>query len=140
MHDSSKILMGTTQSSDRAVDSKAGSIEAGLIVRQKSDDTISVAAADGEALGISLGKDLSDTTRTAVCRRGLKVPVKLEDSFEPTLGAQVFINDTTGLAGAEDTGYTGVNAVYASTRKTAMYEDGTEAANKAALIDFPGGL
>jgi hypothetical protein len=89
MHDATKVLMGTTQSSDRTVDSKVGSLPAGTIVRLKSDGTLSKAAADGEALGISLGKDLSDTDKIAIVRRGLKVPLLLTDSFEPTVGAQV---------------------------------------------------
>lgn len=140
MHDASKILMGTTRSNIREVDNRKGTILAGLAVRLKSDDTIVTTLADGNLLGISLGKDLSNVGRTAICRKGLGVPVRLASGFtNPAVGAQVAISDTTGEAKA----YTGsgdsyVNAVYASGALTGIAEDGTEVA--VALIDFPGGL
>ncbi len=139
-HDSSKVVMGNITSSFKVVDNRAGSIEAGKIVRLKSDDTISVALADGLPLGISAGKDLSDTSNTAVVRKGSNVPLKLTAAFEPVIGAQVFISDTTGLGIASGAGATGMNATYVSTRKTALLEDGTSVANIVALIDMPGGL
>lgn len=138
-HDASKVLMGSSRSSVKEIDNRKGTIAAGLAVRLKSDDTISVALADGNLLGISAGKSLSDTARTAIFRKGLAVPVKLASAFTPTIGAQVAISDTTGEAKA----YTGsgdsyVNATYASGVLTGVFEDGTEA--NVALIDFPGGL
>jgi hypothetical protein len=139
-HDASKVVMGNITSSFKVVDNRAGSIEAGLIVRLKSDDTISIASADGLPLGISVGKDLSDTARTAVVRKGSKVPIKLTADFEPVIGAQVYISDTTGLGIASGAGTTGMNATWVSTRKTAILEDGTEVANIVALADMPGGL
>ncbi len=139
-HDATKVQMGTTRSSFKTVDNRAGNIAAGLIVRLKSDDTISIAAADGSPLGISLGKSLSDTSRTAICRKGSQVPVQLTAAFTPTIGAQVHISDTTGKAIAAGAGATGMNAVYASGALTMVAEDGTETASAAALIDMPGGL
>jgi len=142
MHDASKIQMGAVGSNHREVTNKKGSIAAGIAVRQKSDGTISTALADGSLLGISLGKDLSNTDRTAICRDGLNVPVKLASGFtNPAIGAQVAIDDTTGEAVA----YTGsgnsyVNATYASGAKTRIDEDGTETATGAAYIDMQGGL
>jgi hypothetical protein len=106
----------------------------------KSDDTVSVAAADGLPLGVSLGKSLSETGRTAICRRGERVPVLLTAAFTPVIGAQVHISDTTGKAVAAGAGATGMNAVYVSGVLTAVKEDGTEVASGAALIDMPGGL
>lgn len=140
MHDASKIQMGAVKSSFKNVDNKKGSIAAGLIVRLKSDDTISIAAADGSPLGISLGKDLSDAGRTAIVRKGAGVPIQLTAAFTPTIGAQVHISDTTGKAGAAGAGFTGMNATYVSGALTMVAEDGTETASAAALIDMPGGL
>lgn len=137
-HDSSKVLMGSNRSSFKVVDNKVGTIAAGLIVRQKSDGTISIAAADGSALGISFGKDLGEAGRTNIVRAGLAVPVLLTDAFTPILGAQVHISDTTGKAIASGVGATGMNAVYASAVLTGVLEDGTTA--NVALIDFQGGL
>lgn len=142
-HDANKVLMGTTQSSYKVVTNHNGSIEAGKIVRLKSDDTISLAAADGSPLGVSLGKDLSDIGRTAIVRKGTRVPLLLTAAFNPTVGAQVHISDTTGVGIASGAGATGMNAVYASGRLTGGGIDETTGLATdlgVALIDFPGGL
>lgn len=139
-HDASKIQMGSTRSNIREVDNRKGVIDAGLIVRLKSDETISIASADGSALGISLGKDLSNIGRTAIARKGLGVPVLLTNGFTPTVGAQVNISNTTGKAGTAGAGFTAMNATYASAKLTAIAEDGSTIADGCALIDFPGGL
>lgn len=139
-HDANKVQLGTTKSSAREVDNRKGTIAPGLAVRLKSDDSISLLAADGNLLGISLGKDLSGAGRTAICRRGLAVPVRVASGFTPVIGAQVHISDTTGEAAASGAGKTGVNAVYVTAPKTAVLEDGTEVENGCALIDMPGGL
>lgn len=141
MHSATKVLMGMTRNSFRHATPRAGSIEAGLIVRLKSDGTISVAAADGLPLGISLGKDLSNIGYTSIVRSGLEVPVLLTTGFTPTIGAQVHISDTTGRAVAAGAGATGMNAVYKSGKLTAIKEDGTEESTiGCALIDMQGGL
>lgn len=141
MHSASKVLMGMTRSSFRKAEPRKGSIEAGLIVRLKSDETISVAKADGEALGISLGKDLSNIGYTSIVKAGTAVPVLLTSGFTPTIGAQVNISDTTGRAIAAGAGATGINAVYVSGKLTAIKEDGTEESTiGCALIDMPGGV
>jgi hypothetical protein len=139
-HDTTKVLLGATRSSIKEVDNKTGVIEAGYLVRLKSDGTISKAKSDGNALGISLGRDLSGVGFTSICRKGLLVPVRLKSGFTtPTVGAQCSIDDTT----AEAIAYTGsgdtyVNAVYATGMLTGIDEDGNNV--NVALIDFPGGL
>lgn len=135
MHNASKVLLGATRSNYKVVDNMAGNIAAGLAVHLKSDGTLSIAAADGSKIGISLGGSLSNTSRTAICRKGTGVPVLLTSAFTPTIGAQVSFNDTTGKAASSGTA---VNATYASGVLTGILEDGTEA--NVALIDFPGGL
>lgn len=137
-HDASKVLLGQTPSSAKEVDNLAGNpatFLAGLCVHLKSDGTLSLASADGSKLGISLGKDLSDTQRVAICRKGLSVPILLTDAFTPTVGAQVQISTTTGKAVSSGTA---VNASYASGVLTGIAEDGSEV--NVALIDMPGGL
>ena len=142
--DSDKILMGSIGSNIKEVTNKHGSIEAGLFVRLASDDTI--AATTGTVIGLSLGKDLSDTGNTSIARKGLRVPAKLTAGFDPAIGAQVFMVKATGLAGAEDGGNTtGLNAVYVSERvggtgQNKGIDEATHAAVGVALIDFPGGL
>lgn len=139
-HNSGKVLMGMTRSSFRHAEPRKGSIAAGLIVRLKSDDTISVAKADGQALGLSLGKDLSNIGYTSIVKSGTAVPIQLTAAFTPTIGAQVHISDTTGAAIASGAGATGMNAVYVSGPLTRINEDGTETAAGVALIDMAGGL
>lgn len=136
-HSATKVMMGTTRSSFKNVDNHIGNVAAGLGVRLKSDDTITTAEADGSLLGISIGKDLSDTSRTAICRKGTQVPIQLTASFTPTVGAQVKIDATTGKASTDGTA---VNAVYVAAALTMIAEDGTETASGASLIDMPGGL
>ncbi len=146
MHDSSKILMGHVPSTAKEIDNRESAsgtpLAAGLRVCLNNAGKLSVAAADGVGVGISCGKDLSNTNRTTVVRTGLKVPIKLASGFTtPVIGAQVAVSDTTGEAMA----YTGsgdsyINAKYSSGAKTSINEDGTETANGAALIDFEGGI
>lgn len=152
-HNASKALMGSVGSSIREASnyaSKGGTqVAAGLATILESDNTVSKDTSEGSLIGISLGKDLSDIGRTVVCHKGLKVPVQLKAGFNPTIGAQVAIEDDTGLARAyTGTGDRYVNAVFATGRlggsgatggivEGATDETGTVG---VALIDFPGGL
>lgn len=81
-HDATKVLLGVVKTSSREITEHSGSpatYKAGLAIRLKSDDTLSLTKADGKWLGISLGKGLSDSLlTTAIARDGLKVPVLLE--------------------------------------------------------------
>lgn len=140
MQDASTVLMGATQSSYKTVENHKGDIEAGIAVRLKSDDTLSVILADGSLSGVSLGKDLSNTGYCPIVRKGTRVPILLTAAFEPVIGAQVFISDTTGKAGASGAGFTGTNAFYSSLKLNARKEDGSTVANGVAYIDLAGGL
>ncbi len=139
-HDATKVYLGNTTSSFKHVDSKAGSVAAGLAISNKSDGTITTAIADGPRIGISLGKDLSDAGYTAIVRAGMKVPLLVTSGFTPTLGAGVVVSDTTGKAIAAGAGATAINATYASAVLTAILEDGTTDATGCALINMPGGV
>lgn len=143
-YQSDKVLLGTTQSSFRTIDNVPGVIPAGKIVHSKSDGTYTIAAADGSPVGVSVGRDLSGTSRTAVVRRGSGVPILLTAAFDPVIGAQVNVSDTTGIAIAAGAGATGLNAVYSSGRVGGTGVNGgideDNAAVGVALIDFPGGL
>lgn len=139
-HSATTIQMGLTQSSIKEVDNRLGdpaTFLAGLCVHLKSDETLSLASADGSKLGISMGRSQSDTKRTAICRKGLRVPILLTNGLTPVIGAQVQISTTTGKAISSGIA---VNAYYVSSTMTALDEDGTAITDGAALIDFPGGL
>ncbi len=146
-HDPTKFVMGGHKKSDPQIINKKGEIEAGLVCRLKSDDSLSVATADGSTIGVSMGRSLSDIPRTSVATRGLGIPVKLASGFNPTVGTAVAISDTTGEAKAyTGTGDRYVNAVYTTGRLGGSGATGgvAEATGLAtvgvALIDFPGGL
>ena len=144
-HDATKVVMGATPSSDKTIDNVVGSdpatFQAGLVVCLASTGLLDLATANGTRIGVSMGRSLSGDKVTAVCRRGLRVPVQLTAAFTPVIGAAVAISNTTGKAKA----YTGtgdgyINATYASGALTAINEDGTESASLVALIDMPGGV
>ncbi len=138
MHDPTKVLMGQTASSVQESDNRAGVIEAGLCVRLKSDDTITTALADGSLLGVSMGRSLSATSRTAICRKGLRVPVKLASGFTAVVGDQVAFDDVTGESDTAGAGVTACNAIFVTANLTGIDEDGADV--DCALVDFPGGL
>ncbi len=140
MHSASVIYMGSTRSKIKEVINLAGdpaTYLAGLCIHQKSDGTISLLAADGSKMGISLGRSLASTKRVPICTKGIDVPILLTNSFTPTIGAQVQISTTTGKAVSSGTA---VNAYYATSTLTAYDEDGTAITDGAALINYPGGL
>ena len=138
-HDASKQVMGGTNSSFKIADNKKGNIKAGLAVRLKSDDTLTLTKAEGSLLGISLGKDMGGAGHTVICKAGVSVPVLVASGVTPVLGGQVGISDSTGEAGPVATGYTAVNAYFTKIGLTAIEEDGTMTAD-CALVDIVGGL
>lgn len=140
VHNPNTVLLGSTRANIKEVGNRKGIIAAGIAVRLKSDGTISTASADGGLLGISLGRDLSDTGRTAIAYKGTKVPLRLTVGFTPTIGAPVGIDNVTGLGKAAGAGVTTVNATYVELLSDgAVPEDGS-ANVPCAIIDFPGGL
>ena len=139
-HSATTVYMGSHGSNIIQSDNLAASastFKAGVCGHLKSDGTVSLALSDGSKIGISLGRSLSDHARVTFARRGTKVPILLANGFTPTVGAQVQISTTTGLAVASGTA---VNAFYRTSTLTAYDEDGVAITDGAALIDFPGGL
>ena len=104
MHDSSKVLMGSTVMSGRegveSVASSPATFIAGLAVRLTSAAALSVTLAAGRWLGISLGKDLSDNARTSVLKAGLGVPVLLE--LAPARGVVTITSYANLVSGTDD--------------------------------------
>lgn len=80
MHDATKVLMGVPLSNEREVEnfnSDPASFLAGRAVSRNSAGVLSLLASAGMRVGISLGRSQSDSKKTAVCRDGLRVPVRL---------------------------------------------------------------
>jgi hypothetical protein len=149
-HDASKVLMGSVGSSDRGIAVEASdpaSFPAGRAVRRASSGALSLASTDGELIGISAGRSLSDTAKTAVVREGNQVPVELSGfaylvkadlTFYSKVSAAVAIKflDTVS-AGSEAASVTG-DSVAGYVISLAM-EDGTSTGTqcKAALDASP---
>lgn len=78
-HDSTKVLLGSTRSSEREVtrhDSDPATFKAGLVCSVGSDGLLSLLKSDGMRAGVSLGRDLSNTKCTSLLRTGEGVPVR----------------------------------------------------------------
>jgi hypothetical protein len=104
MHDSSKVLLGITAMSGRggveSIGSDPATYTAGLAVRLASTGLLSVTKAAGQWLGVSLGKDLSDASRTSVLKSGLSVPVLLE--LTPARGVVTITSYANLVSGTDD--------------------------------------
>ncbi len=104
MHDPTKVLLGVTGSSDKAVtrfDADPVTFKPGIAVRESSTGGL-VIAANGTAvlIGISLGESQSDTKKTAVARTGDMVPIRVTDIRATcTLGDLTFNAVAFGVAG-----------------------------------------
>lgn len=102
-HDATKVAMGSSYGNNKWVSDYSGSpstFPAGVAVRRKSDDTLSVTLADGQWLGISMGKSLSDTSKVSVLRQGLRVPVLLE--AKPAYGEIEITSYANLVSGTDD--------------------------------------
>lgn len=104
-HNPDLILLGSTQSSVKEVTCESGdpaTFKAGLAVRKATSGALQFTD-DGVAvlIGISLGEDLSDTTKkTAVCRTGNYVPIALKnDAAAVKIGDITFTAKRFGEAG-----------------------------------------
>jgi hypothetical protein len=79
-HDPQKVLLGSTGSSDKLATCEVGdpsTFKAGLAVRRNTNGELSLTT--GQLIGVSLGRSLSDTSKTSVLRSGNFVPVQLTD-------------------------------------------------------------
>ncbi len=106
-HDPTKVLFGVVTTSDRDIsvhDGDPTTFVAGLAVRRATTGALQLTD-DGTAalIGVSLGDDLSGTTkRTAVCRDGDGVPIRLKDNAvaaTKTIGGLVFTAKVAGTGG-----------------------------------------
>ena len=81
MQDAAKVLLGTNLSSAKEIskfDSDPATYKAGLAVHLANTGALSLLKSAGQLIGVSMGKSLSDTKKTAVLRDGQSVPVKLQ--------------------------------------------------------------
>lgn len=106
MHNPNLILMGSHGSTDLSATEEFGNIEAGLVTHLKSDKTVTVLSADGQAIGVSLGETLDgDTTKCSVARNGNLIPVQV--TVEPVrIGNVDFTAKTQGVSVQITTGAT----------------------------------
>jgi hypothetical protein len=105
MHDPTKILLGTTQSSSKqgseVFDSDPATYLAGLAVRRDNSGLLSVTKSAGGWVGVSLGRSLSDHKKTVVLRAGERVPLLLER--QPARGVITITSFANLVSGTADT-------------------------------------
>ncbi len=103
-HDPTKVKLGTTQSSSKQgsedFSSDPATYKAGLAVRRASTGLLSLAKADGEWVGISLGKSLSDDKITTVLRAGERVPLLIDR--QPARGTITITSYANLVSGTDD--------------------------------------
>lgn len=84
MHDITKVVLGSTRSSDKLASCEEGdpaTFLAGLAVKRSSTGALSLTT--GELIGVSLGESLSDHKKTSVLRAGNQVPLCLTNEGDP---------------------------------------------------------
>ena len=148
MNNPNEFLLGGHGSSDyeASCETDGNNIVAGLAVRLSSTGAISLTS--GELIGVSMGPDLSNTSKTTVCRAGNDIPLLLkptvtgevgsevEDFDFVVIGARVKVNATTGQASAIGTT---TNAIYKTGVMNGLRK-GSTTIYPVALIDMAGGI
>jgi hypothetical protein len=103
MHDATKILMGAILSSSKTVsefDVDPAGFLAGRRVQLADTGLPSLLKSAGMSIGISLGRSLSNTKKTAVGRDGLSVPVRL--SLKRARGTVTITSYANLVSGTDD--------------------------------------
>lgn len=103
MHDPTRVLMGAGLSSAKQVseyDADPAGLLAGRRVQLASTGLPSLLKSAGFTLGISMGRSLSNTKRTAVAREGEAIPVRL--SLKRARGTVTITNFTNLLTTTPD--------------------------------------
>lgn len=103
-HDASKVLLGSVGWSGAEVTCEPAdpaSFPAGLAVRRKSDGGLQLEDdSTARLVGVSLGADLSNAKRTAVCRSGIRIPLRLKAyAASKTIGDLIFTAKDAGAKG-----------------------------------------
>jgi hypothetical protein len=96
MHDATRILLESHGSNHVEASCEVGApatFKAGLAVRKNSSGELSLSS--GSLIGISLGKSLSDTSKTSVARSGNMVPIRLAEYL--TVAQLTFISKRPGI-------------------------------------------
>lgn len=102
-HDASKVLLGSTRSSEREVtrhDSDPATFLAGLVCSVGSDGLLSLLKSAGMRAGVSLGRDLSNTKCTSLLRTGEGVPVRA--SLKRSTGVVTISSYANLVSGTDD--------------------------------------
>lgn len=115
-HDATKVLLGASMVPEDqcSVESLPGNIEAGLAFRKNtSTGAYQVSASGGgPILGISMGRSLGNNGCFSGCYASPKILLQLGSGHTPTIGTQVYIDDSNGKSKAAGSGATAINAVY----------------------------
>lgn len=111
-------------------------IESGVSTCQQIVDAIEADAEASALITVAIDEGEAASAQAAFTIDNLEGGVDLGSYI--TVGAKVYINDTTGLADVNDSGRTISDAVYVSGLLSGIQEDGTIA--NVVLVDMSGGL
>lgn len=142
-HDATKVKLGVTGSSDRVVSCHASdpaNTPAGFAVSLASNSTLAKTASSGMRIGVSLGRSLSDSAKTAVVRAGLKVPMRLANYATAKITISSYANliddtDDTLTIGATAFTFQAGAATPGQATAQAATDNATTAASLAAQIN-----
>lgn len=145
MHSASKCVLAAARSNVRDLDcfnSDPATYLAGLAVSQSSTaNQLSLLKSAGVRIGISLGRSLSDHKKTAVCRSGLRVPIRAHlkrASCVITISSYANLvsgtDDVLAVAGVSFTAQTGAVTPGDATFRAAT-DNATTATSLAAQIN-----
>lgn len=144
MHDATKVLLGSTQSSAKEISVHAvdpASFPAGLAVSMASTGLPSLLKSAGMRMGVSMGRSLSDHKKTAVLRIGERVPMRA--SLKRSTGVITISSYANLVSGTDDAITVGGTAFTAQTGAVtpgdgtfrAATDNDTTAASLAAQIN-----
>lgn len=147
MH-SDRVKMGALKSSFKLVKSYKTDtgevIDAGKFVFLKNDGTVTLTKGSNLALGVSLGKDMSNTGMISVVLEGIDVPVLVKSGATLAIGGQLAIETDTGLAVATGGAGTDYNGSYTSAKLASkgIAEDATSDVGTldVVLVNIIGGV
>jgi len=141
-HNVAECAMGSIGSSAREIDEVSGdpaTYPAGTAVRMNSSGGPTVVKASGSLMGVSLGRSLSDTSKLAICRTGLRVPILVEAA--PARGVVVITSYANLVLAGDDTLKVGATtftfkaSASLESEVTAASANGTTATNLANKIN-----
>jgi hypothetical protein len=143
MHDATKVYLGNIPSSAKEVTCEVGDpevLKAGYALRYDLDGSVTnVGTQEGDQnmpIGVSVGPSLSDTSKVAMARSGLKIPMRVRVAYAT---GQITITNVSNLVAGDDdeievAGVSFVAQAGAATPGSATFQASGSTADTAASL------